>query len=598
MYIKHVKVVNFRSLTDANVALGDYTALAGLNDSGKSNLFRALNLFFNGQTDIGHGLVFANDFSQHAKVVAKKAPQIEVEIEFAPPSNYADSGPVVWRKAFRADSVGSEPGTIFKRDGSEFAKGSRTEYWVRHLTFEYVPAIRGRHFFDILKRRLYTTLATTVAPKITSASAAFLADLRKEVAKIESDSERLLHLKTEFALPGDLGEFFEVLDFRSADDVSMTALQNRGDGVQGRHVPLILKFIADQRKKNSAKGKPPSETIWGFEEPENNLELVKQIEVANELKGYSSSIQIILSTHSPAFYGVASEVGGVRLAVRENGSTRFVENAKQQQVDLHLGLMPFVQPYLERAVRERDELLDAVEKLRAEAQADQQAILYVEGSTDKKIVDAVIKALGLPIAFAVKTEDGLNGGGEWVVGRCVARAAMYDIRAKTAALLDGDAAGIAAMRKIKERCELIGRPEKIKSFIVGKTSANDEIRELKTSRIKLPFEVEDLCGEAIWDHAEVKGWLEKRDFKAMIEANAALLGENKTLTQLLAESVRGRQALRILHFKVSDIKKAAFANAFVKMLAEGVAVPASLAATVMEIQNHFLPPAAAKSASA
>lgn len=589
MYIKHIKVVNFRSLTDASVSLEDYTALAGLNDSGKSNLFRALNLFFNGQTDIGHDLVFANDFSQHAKKIAKKAPQIEIEIEFAPPVNYADSGPVVWRKTYRTDSLTPDTDVVFKRDGLEFARGSRTEYWVRHLAFEYVPAIRGRQFFEILKRRLYTTLSTTVAPKISSASSAFLADLRREVAKIETESERLLSLKTEFALPGDLGELFAVLDFRSADSVSRTALQYRGDGIQGRHIPLILKFLADQRKKNSAKGKPPSETIWGYEEPENNLELIKQIEVANELKGYSSSIQIIISTHSPAFYGVAKQGGGIRLAVREVGQTKYVDTPNPNTIDQHLGLMPFVQPYIEQAVKERDELIQVVKGLEEESLVGDRAALYVEGSTDKKIIRAVLKALQLQEAYAVMARDGLNGGVEWVIGCCIARAAMYNVRHKTAALFDDDTAGKDGFAKIQARCSAIERPGKTKCFIVGKNNGDDEIRALKKSGITLSIGIEEMCGEAIWEHAEKKGWLEGRNDQTLLRENAELLTRDKTLSQVFDERVTDSQARRILDFKVVAEKKGAFASAFVKMLEEGMPVPASLGEMVRLIHTYFVP---------
>jgi len=590
MYIKHIKVVNFRSLTDASVTLGNYTALAGLNDSGKSNLFRALNLFFNGQTDIGYDLVFANDFSQHAKKIAKKAPQIEIEIEFAPPANYADSGPVVWRKTYRADSLIPDTDVVFKRDGSEFSRGSKTEYWVRHLAFEYVPAIRGRQFFDILKRRLYTTLSTTVAPKISRASSAFLADLRREVAKIETEAERLLSLKTEFALPGDLGELFEILDFRSADSVSQTALQYRGDGIQGRHVPLILKFLADQRKKNSTKGKPPSETIWGYEEPENNLELIKQIEVANEFKGYSSSIQIIISTHSPAFYGVAKEEDGIRLVVRESGQTKYMDTLSPSVIDQHLGLMPFVQPYIEQAIKERDELLKVVKGLEDESLVGDRAALYVEGSTDKRIIRAVLKALQLQEAYAVMARDGLNGGVEWVIGCCVARAAMYNVRHKTAALFDDDPAGKSGFEKVNARCSAIERPGRTKCFIVGRKNGDDEIRTLKKSGITLPIGIEEVCGEAIWEHAGKKGWLEERDDQVLLRENAALLTKDKTLSQVFDEKVTDHHARRILEFKVIDEKKGAFASAFVKMLEDGMTVPASLAEMVRSIHAYFVPP--------
>ncbi len=147
MYIKKVKVKNFRSLADAEINLKDYTAVVGLNDSGKSNFLRALNLFFNGQTDVGSLLMFEKDFSQQAKVIGGKAKQIEIEVHFSPPRNYADNDIVIWRKVYRADSSSPFQETIARSSGQEFSKGSRTEYWVKHIEFEYVPAIRGKSFF-------------------------------------------------------------------------------------------------------------------------------------------------------------------------------------------------------------------------------------------------------------------------------------------------------------------------------------------------------------------------------------------------------------------------------------------------------------------
>lgn len=587
MYIKHIKVLNFRSLTEANISLESYTALAGLNDSGKSNLFRALNLFFNGQTDIGSELHFSSDFSQHAKKIAKKASQIEIELEIAPPKNYADSGAVVWRKTYRADSIIPFEDTIFKRDGSEFASGSKTEYWVRHLAFEYVPAIRGRHFFDILKRRLYTSLSNTVASKIGNASSTFLADLRKEVARIEAESERMLKLKTEFALPGDLGELFQVLDFRSADEVSSTALQYRGDGIQGRHIPLILKFLADQRKKSSAKGKPPSETIWGYEEPENNLELIKQIEVANEFKEYASNIQIILSTHSPAFYGVAKEVDGIRLALREAGKTTYSEKLTPAMIDTHLGLMPFVEPYIEQAKKERDALLATVKSLEEDSLVGDRPALYVEGSTDKIIIEAVLKALNLPSVFSVMAKEGRNGGSEWVVACGVARAAMYTVRHRTAALFDDDAAGALGSKRIIERCAAIGRANQTKCFTVGKDNGDDAVRAIKSSGIIIPLGIEELCGERVWDHAAKNDWLEDRDDEVLYSDNAKFLSKNKSLSQVFDDKFKDGHARKMLDFKVKDWKKVKFAETFVTILSEDGIVPESLKALVTTIHRYF-----------
>lgn len=586
MYISRIKVVNFRSLVEVDVSLVGYNALVGLNDSGKSNLLRALNLFFNNETDLERPLVFATDFSQQARVVGKKAKQIEIEIEFSPPSNYADKGPIIWRKTYRADSSSAHTDEVFKKDRTEFSRGSRVEYWVRHLAFEYVPAIRGRHFFAILKRRLYTTLATTVAPKLTGASTNFLSDLRKEVKKIESESKRLLDLETEFSLPSDLGDLFEILDFDASDAHARTALTQRGDGIQGRHIPLILKFLADQRKKNSAMGKPPTETIWGFEEPENNLELSKQIDVANEFKDYSRSIQVIVSTHSPAFYGKAREEGKVWIAKRDSGRTIFVDSVSPQEVDEHLGLMPFVQPYLARAVQERDELISAVKSLSDEALVRDRPALYVEGNTDKTILSAVLEALKLPSNFDIVAKDGLNGGANWVVGCCVARAAMTDLRKKTAALLDADDAGATAISQIRERTVAIGRPDRIKCFSIARNNGADQVRIVRASRITIPFAIEELCGSEAWDHAASKGWLEERGDE-LVSKNSTLLTKTTTFFDVLNQRISDPHAKRLVEYKIADRHKGAFANFVAQFFRSGFSVPASLELLAKDISAYF-----------
>lgn len=586
MYISRLRVKNFRSLVDVDLELDGYTALVGLNDSGKSNILRALNLFFNGQTDSGFPINFTQDFSQLAKKVAKKADEIEIELELTPPSNYADSGPVVWRKAFRADSTQPFVEYLARKDGQPFSKGSRVEYWVRHITFEYVPAIRGRHFFATLKRRLYTTLAATVSTKLNLASEAFLTDLRKEVKSIESESLRLLQLKTEFTLPTDLGTLFEVLDFDAADAHASTALQYRGDGVQGRHVPVILKFLSDQRKVNSAKGKPVPETIWGFEEPENNLELSKQIDVAEEFKEYASSIQMLVSTHSPAFYAQAKHGGQTMIVGRENGATKIVRELSAETIDKHLGLMPFIEPYLERAMVERDEMLAQMRAVKAQTLLTGHPVIYVEGNTDRIIIEAVLQKNHPTRNFAVAAKEGRNGGAAWVVGCCIARAAMVDQTSKTAALLDDDAAGRAAAGEIRAKCDAIGKSDRVKCFTIGKPNANDIFRKLKQSGIIVSLGIEEICGEDAWDHAETKGWLEERGVELTV-ANASKLGVNLSMSELIDRKTLDEGVRRMVEFKVRDTDKGSFARYFVKYLNEGGDIPPTLAILVNQIANYF-----------
>lgn len=59
--IRHIEIKNFRSIRSLSLDANDLTTLVGDNDSGKSNVLRALNLFFNGQTDPGQSLDFLVD---------------------------------------------------------------------------------------------------------------------------------------------------------------------------------------------------------------------------------------------------------------------------------------------------------------------------------------------------------------------------------------------------------------------------------------------------------------------------------------------------------------------------------------------------------
>lgn len=570
MYIARVKVKNFRSLVDTEVNLGVYTALVGLNDVGKSNLLRALNLFFNKQTDIGQTLVFDNDFSQNAKVISKKAKQIEIEVEFTPPTNYADKGPIIWRKVYRAESIDPFTEELFRANGESFSKGSRAEYWVRHLAFEYVPAIRGKSFFASLKRRLYDTLAATVAPKLTKASDAFLSELRKEVRKIESESNRLLKLKTEFSLPGDLGELFEVLDFDSTDAHASTALQYRGDGIQGRHIPLILKFLADQRKTNSAKGKPVSETIWGFEEPENNLELTKQIDTAEEFKIYCSSVQIVVTTHSPAFYGTAKDLGGIRVATRLDGNTTFASSIDGEKMDSHLGLMPFIQPYLEKAARDRHLLVSELKKLDKEIVIKNKPALYVEGSSDRTIISAALNALqpDWKSYFEIVAKDGKNGSVNWAIGCCVARAATTDVEHRTAVLLDDDQAGRDGSRKLASVLEMLGRRDKVRIFVAGKLPADDHVRKIKSSKINIGWAIEELCSIDAWQYAEQKKLLSDRGSELLVD-NSHLLTKAQTFESIVDAKIKDDNIRTVIYKKINAFKKGVFAEYIAQELKQG-----------------------------
>ena len=96
-------------------------------------------------------------------------------------------------------------------------------------------------------------------------------------------------------IPNDFRSLFESLDFSTKYGGFDIPLQHRGDGIQARHIPFVLEFIAQKSKTHH---------IWAYEEPENSLEMSKAFELAEQFQNsFSKDNQIFLTTHSPAFYG-------------------------------------------------------------------------------------------------------------------------------------------------------------------------------------------------------------------------------------------------------------------------------------------------------
>ena len=98
--LKKIHIKNFRSIVDETITLDDFNVFVGLNDCGKSNVLKALNLFFNGETEIGVPLDFPRDYSQHGKTGKGKAREIVVELELFVPENFNETGIKKWKKVW------------------------------------------------------------------------------------------------------------------------------------------------------------------------------------------------------------------------------------------------------------------------------------------------------------------------------------------------------------------------------------------------------------------------------------------------------------------------------------------------------------------
>ncbi|ANU36685.1 AAA family ATPase [Vibrio scophthalmi] len=167
--IRQITITNFRSIRKEIVSTEEITSFVGKNDAGKSNLLRALNLFFNNKTDAESDFNFNSDFNINATIQQRKAKEIKVELVLKLPRSYRRPNKpdtVYWSRTWRAEGYHDEVqqycvisnGRI--KNKTDFTKSSRIPYLLKSINYIYIPAIKDANFFRDLQGQLYDVLAT------------------------------------------------------------------------------------------------------------------------------------------------------------------------------------------------------------------------------------------------------------------------------------------------------------------------------------------------------------------------------------------------------------------------------------------------------
>lgn len=303
--INEIKIKNFRSIKSISRKLKPthLNIFVGQNDQGKSNILRALNLFFNAQTDIGKPFRFEDDYSYYAPTGRGSRVEIKVELLIQPPKRrFRKAMPVRWTKIWKKD--GSVRESRQHPDGTVLPERNNVSQWLNKLRYRYVPAIKGQNYFSNLMGELHDVLNEIHADELATQGEGFIGGIQNITEEITTELDSQLGIPNTIQVPSDFKVLFSNLDFGLKKDGHTHHLKQRGDGIKVRHIPVILKYMSEQEKRISIPGYVKPDTIWGFEEPENNLEFRYAFEVAEEIKSYSKDIQIFLTTHSPAFYAI------------------------------------------------------------------------------------------------------------------------------------------------------------------------------------------------------------------------------------------------------------------------------------------------------
>lgn len=314
--IKKIEITNFRSIQYCLIDCSEYNLFCGQNDVGKSNILKALNLFFNQRTDFETPFNFGVDYNKYslaeAQTSKKKKQFIKVKITFKTPQSYRSiqNTDFFIEKTFdRNDKTGV--GTIKYSEESTKARSAISRI-LNQIRFVYIPALKGKEVIQYL-------LGLLGEQQLIGSTQ--IEDLNKSINTTTSDLSELLNdaniaIGATFGLPTLLSDFWRQLSVgtdyeytekieqnlsaKKGTSVKLNAsfyqipLTMRGDGVKSKFLPPILKWLQNHNTQQTF--------IWGIDEPENSLEF-RAAEALSTLfcNEYATATQIFATSHSMAF---------------------------------------------------------------------------------------------------------------------------------------------------------------------------------------------------------------------------------------------------------------------------------------------------------
>ncbi|WP_347927305.1 AAA family ATPase [Pseudomonas helvetica] len=388
--ISKVEVAYFRSIYKDQIEdCSDTNVIFGRNDSGKSNLLRALNLFFNNQTNPDQPFIFERDFNHSRRAEAEDAEGIRkfvyIKVWFTTPANWrASLGNTFWVKKQWSITTQLDPQLT-----SSIQEQRLQQYLTRFLNkvrFHYIPAIKDRKIFENLQTQIYKVVSAH--EEFSGSLTEFANALRHRTIELSSGLLDRLGISSVISTPQDLTDLFRSLDFETRTEIgdSYSLTLQRGDGIQVRHIPPILAFLSDKSSEDYH--------IWGFEEPENSLELANAIQEAETFRsfGLQNNKQIFLTSHSPAFFSLKNDdVSRYFVSRRDlkldrlNSKISKIDNSSEVFPGELMGETPHL-PVISEYLRESHEKIKRHQlessQLTQEIAEHNQSIVFVEGESD------------------------------------------------------------------------------------------------------------------------------------------------------------------------------------------------------------------------
>jgi len=324
MKIKRISIENFRSIKHIDIIVSEFNIFVGQNNCGKTNLFEALEFFFNGYKGDIQELIFKRDSDI----------EMSVEIEFSDIQDGLSKMQNERNKATLSGKIGDADIACLRRsskdvkkrklyiDGSEVAPGTGFDAALNDFLpkFEYITT---KQYYDSVAKYSKTTpigvMLSNVLATILQTNQQYKEFQEKFSALFESDDSEI---KTEFDRIGNNVKVYLEKQFPDTskvrfevtqpafedllknfntdiDDGIETSAEEKGDGMQRALMLSIIQAYSDFRKQNEDAGKS---FLFFIDEAELHLHPKAQRQLKEVLYDLSKDTdQVFINTHSSVF---------------------------------------------------------------------------------------------------------------------------------------------------------------------------------------------------------------------------------------------------------------------------------------------------------
>jgi len=551
--IDKVDINYFRSISSLSMsACRDVNVIAGPNDAGKSNILKALNLFFNNEVEPHSDFEFLRDLN-HAREdearAAKGRMTIWVKIHF---NNFLKwkSLPAKFYVKRSWNRYDERPTDTYPDDVPPTTMGR----FLNKLRYHYIPAVRGREIYGDLLAELHDTLVQDESLGLRQSSTAFVDDLHKITGAMSEEILGRLHIESKVDIPGDLQDFFRALDFSTKFNRFDVPLPLRGDGIQSRHIPFILNYISTKSSKFH---------VWGYEEPENSLEMSKAYEMAEDFRDtFSQENQIFVTTHSPAFYDIRGAKAARWLIEGIDVDGSIVPSIQPITstggVDKSLGLIAVIAPRVRKLHEEHMDLQESMKDMNERVKQFESPVVFVEGPTDVIILGHARQVLGFADNYRIECANGAND----ITAFLKLSSRVKPDERPLLGIYDADATGRAEFEKCKAvhkvegtEMRILDRKKRIYAGILGVPEHLAGAEEsFKALNVELPLPIEFMFHRDVIEQAVAAGKLQ------LVSREAVVKNIELPILVKIDEVVNVPDESKYLCKKVSGDTKMQFAN--------------------------------------